>query len=262
MVKRFQNLDVYQKGILILLVAMTVVFAFVYAATIARMGYLYQEEIFVPTEENGTTVYSGKLDDMECRFEVTAEKKLTFHTEEKVYGPYTAKEDPTAIPEDDSFSELMTGVEVREGDEIRFRGGIFDMTGDGSYMILIREDGRNLSYTTVTYSSSSGGEITLDADGNVIDPLEPSIDAIVDLITGPELTHKGSWAIWFYGLALAIFAMVSILFADELFRWELAFRIRNVDRAEPSDWEMGSRYLGWILMTAIDFAIYFVGLKA
>ena len=140
MVKRFQNLDVYQKGILILLVAMTVVFAFVYAATIARMGYLYQEEIFVPTEENGTTVYSGKLDDMECRFEVTAEKKLTFHTEEKVYGPYTAKEDPTAIPEDDSFSELMTGVEVREGDEIRFRGGIFDMTGDGSYMILIRED--------------------------------------------------------------------------------------------------------------------------
>ena len=37
----------------------------------------------------------------------------------------------------------------------------------------------------------------------------------------------------------------SILFADELFRWNMAFQIRNADQAEPSDWEIASRYIFW-----------------
>lgn len=56
---RIRQLNWYQRGILILLLAMALVFAVVYHMTIARVGVLYQNAIFVPAEENGVTVYSG-----------------------------------------------------------------------------------------------------------------------------------------------------------------------------------------------------------
>jgi hypothetical protein len=54
---------------------------------------------------------------------------------------------------------------------------------------------------------------------------------------------------------------VSILFADELFRWNLAFQIRNADRAEPSDWEIAGRYIGWTALTIMALVLYVMGLR-
>ena len=52
-----------------------------------------------------------------------------------------------------------------------------------------------------------------------------------------------------------------MLFADELFRWNLAFQIRNVDHAEPSEWEIASRYLGWTVLTIMALVLYIMGLQ-
>lgn len=38
-----------------------------------------------------------------------------FQWGDMVYGPYTAKEDPAAIPKDDEFAEGMTGVALYQG---------------------------------------------------------------------------------------------------------------------------------------------------
>ena len=52
----------------------------------------------------------------------------------------------------------------------------------------------------------------------------------------------------------------SILFADELFRWDLSFRVRDVEQAEPSDWEIASRYIGWAVCLILALGIFIKGL--
>ena len=50
------------------------------------------------------------------------------------------------------------------------------------------------------------------------------------------------------------------LFADELFRWDLSFRVRDVEQAEPSDWEIASRYIGWTFCILMALLIFIKGL--
>ena len=54
----------------------------------------------------------------------------------------------------------------------------------------------------------------------------------------------------------------SILYADELFRWDLSFQIQNAETAVPSEWEMMKRYLSWTVLTIMLLVIYIVGLRA
>ena len=98
-------------------------------------------------------------------------------------------------------------------------------------------------------------------DGNIIDPNEPSTGNILELMNDPELTHKGEWFAWFGALFICVLNAISILFADELFRWNLAFRIRNVDHAEPSDWEIAGRYIGWTVLSIMALVLFIIGLQ-
>ena len=41
------------------------------------------------------------------------------------------------------------------------------------------------------------------------------------------------------------------MFADELFRFNLAFRIRDAGRAEPSEWEIAGRYISWAVLPVV-----------
>ena len=66
---------------------------------------------------------------------------------------------------------------------------------------------------------------------------------------------------WFGAVFICILNALSIFFADELFRWNLAFQIRNVDHAEPSDWEIAGRYIGWTVMTIMALVIFITGLQ-
>ena len=59
--KKIKELDFYQKGILIFMIVMAVIFAVIYFITISRVGFAFKDKILVPVEENGKTVYSGKV---------------------------------------------------------------------------------------------------------------------------------------------------------------------------------------------------------
>ena len=52
-----------------------------------------------------------------------------------------------------------------------------------------------------------------------------------------------------------------ILFADELFRWNLAFRIRNAEDAEPSELELAGRYITWTVLPLAALAVFVIGLR-
>lgn len=234
---------------------MVLVFTVVYPMTINREGFVYKDAILVPNQENGNTIYSGKIQGKRASFTVYADKTVEFQYGDKTYGPYSAKKDPTAIPKDSELGEFMTGVELRHGEKILFRGGVMD---HGDYLGLYNEDG---SWDNIDLLLTTSNGIVMDENGNVIDPMEPSVSDILDLMAGPELTHKGEWSVWFGGVFICIITAILILFADELFRLNLAFQIRNVDQAEASDWEIAGRYITWTLLPIGALVVFIIGLR-
>lgn len=252
--ERIKRLNWYQKSILIFMLAMALVFAVVYHMTIARVGVLYQNAIFVPAEENGVTVYSGKLRGKQAEFTVSADKTVSFRCDGQTYGPYTVKEDPTARP--DLEIQLETGAELWEGDTLLFRGGFWQ--SDGSFWLRNADGSMDLGMQT--YVVENG--VKKDSDGNIIDPAKPSASDILRLVFDPELTHKGTWLAWLSAVFLSVLNALAILYADELFRWDLSFQIQNAEAAEPSEWEMMKRYLSWTVVTIMLLVLYLVGLGA
>lgn len=256
--ERMKRLERCQKGILLLVMAMALVFTAAYLWVCAREGFAYKGVILIPSQENGNTVYSGKIQGKEARFTVYADETAAFQYGDTAYGPYTAREDSSAIPEDTEMGEFMTGVELRRGEEILFRGAVLD---HGGVRLFFHEDG-SLEYMDLIDSSAAISEGTAaDENGAAIDPMEPSASVILDLMAGSEPVHKGEWSAWFGGVFLCIVTAVSILYADELFRWNLSFRIRDAGRAEPSDWEMTRRYIAWIMMPVVAMILFFMGLQ-
>ena len=253
--QRIKNLNGYQKGLLLLLLAMALVFAVVYHVTVSRVGILYQDAIFVPEENAGVTVYSAKIRGERAEITVSEDRTVVFQCGEKTYGPYTVKEDPTALLELEIGREGMTGVEIREGEQILFRGG-FWQTGEDYW--LLDADG-DVELPGIAYTTNDG--VQWDADGNVVDPLEPSLSDILRLVYGPELTHKGDWLAWLGAVFISFLTAVSILYADELFRFNLSFQIQNAEAAEPSEWEMVGRYISWTVFAIAALVIYFLGLQ-
>ena len=244
---KIRELNGYQKAILLLMIVMTIAFCVIYGFAGGKTGFLYQDKVLVFSNENGNAVYSGKLHGQSACFTVTPDDTVTFTYGEKVYGPYTVREDPTAIPKDDDMRQHMTGVEIRCGKDIFFRGGIIDV-GD-SFWHMVDEKGNNASNTVLATLS----------DGTV--DVKPSAGTILELVYGPELTAKAHWIGWFGGLLLCGMTAVSILFADELFRLHLVFRVRDVYDVEPSDWEISCRYIGWTVLPGVALVLYLMGLR-
>ena len=252
--ERIRALGVYQKIILILLCVLTVAFAVVYGVTTGRRGYLYQETILVPAAVGGSTVYSGKVRGTQTSFTVSPEGSVTCQVGARTYGPYTLREDSSAIPQDSELKSQMTGIELRCGDEIRFRGGV---VVQGATKLFFDESGElyNVSSPAYVTKDSADGAGTAAASG------EPSVGAILDLVRGPSLTHLGDGRFYILGVVFCIAGAVEILFTDELYRFHLSFRVRDPETAEPSDWEIAGRYFAWTVMPIAALVVFCVGLK-
>lgn len=72
--EKINSLNRYQKGVLIFMIAMALVFAVIYPMTISQ---------------------AGKIQGKQAHFTVSKDKTVVFQYGDKTYGPYTAKEDPT-----------------------------------------------------------------------------------------------------------------------------------------------------------------------
>ena len=164
------------------------------------------------------------------------------------------KEDESAIPENLAEDETASGIEIRRGEDIFFRGAV---TGNGEYKFLYNEDGSPESLRVLI--TMDDGTLT-DDRGNLIGPMEPTASDIIELAKGPELTHRGDWALWLEAVIFCIATALAILFADEIFRLGLRLQIKNADMAEPSDWEIAGRYVAWTLLPILAFIIFIVGL--
>lgn len=252
---RLKALNRYQKAVLIIITAMVLIFTILYPLTISREGLSYQGAILIPSRQDGSTLYSGKIQGQAACFSVSADKTVRLQYGDKTYGPYTAQKDPTAIPKDHDLSDRMTGIELYCSDALLFRGGVLKQE---DYLLLLLEDG---SVYDIGISVTTNASVVMDADGTIIDPMEPSASTILTLMSDPQLTHKGSLDAWIGGVLICAVTAISILFADELFRFALAFRIRDAEQAEPSDWEMTGRYISWTILPLITLWLFIQGLQ-
>ncbi len=247
-----RKLNKYQKSILILLFFIILLFSIVYPIIISRVGFEYRDVILIPKQENTNIIYSGKLYGEVVQFTMFSDNSIEFQHGDKTYGTYTLKKDSTAIPKNEEFAKNMTGIELLRNDESLFRGGIIKHNGR---ILLYNEDGHMANIGV----SINGFEI--DENGKKIDSVEPTPLDIIKLTDGTYMTHKGDLSALALGVFLCIVAVISILFADELFRLRLIFRVENVDNVEPSDWEIAGRYIGWTLMPIFAIIIFVMGLQ-
>jgi len=254
--KRIRSLGTYQKGVFLFIIAAVLVFAAIYPVVIAREGFIYQNVVLIPAQENDNMTYFGKIKGQQAAFTVYADHSVEFQYGEQTYGPYVAKEDESAIPKDSEWAEDMTGVELYDGDKLIFRGGMVRIQGDEYW--LFNEDGSTEDMGNL-YITVDGVE--LDESGNAVDSMEPSASVILALINEPEMTHKGHWGGYLCGVLICIITAVSILLADELFRLNLFFQIRHPEKAEPSDWELAGRYIGWTVLPVLAIIIFVMGLQ-
>ena len=255
--ERIRSLGWYQKGILILLAAMSLLFTVLYPIILSREGFLYRDALLLPSEEGGKTVYAGKIEGNPASFTRYDDRSVEFRYGGLAYGPYTAAEAPDALKNLDLGDGAM-GVELRCGEELVFRGGVLRQ---GSGLMLFDEDGGIHTGLQFGVVGADGSYTVQDEYGETVDPMEPSVSSILNVMAGPPLDHKGSWLGWVMGLIICILTTVDILFADELFRLHMAFHISRAEDAEPSDWEIAGRYIGWTVMPVIALVLFIIGLQ-
>lgn len=248
----------FEKGIILVLIVMAVVFAFVYHHIIRQEGFAYMGALLLPSQADGATLYSGTVDDKEAVFTITADKQVTFRLGDTVYGPYTVKEDPTAIAKDHKYAQYMTGLEIKKGDEIFFRGAYMDRGNDIPRQFY-NEKGEAVSVNVKVHVT--GGGIVKDEHGNVIDPMEPTVGDILSLIRGPKLIHRGNWVIYFLCLFTSAMAVILVLFGEQLTRWRMRYYYRNADELEFTEGVYVARYIAFVILVVAIFGFYIRGLS-
>ena len=254
MKQRFQDLHWFPKILLVAMAVMIPVFLVLYAITTNRVGYAWHDTILAKTEENGDTVYTGRLEGNIVCFTMTADKTVTLQYGDETYGPYTVRKDGSAIPRVNGGIQMtgVQGVEIRCKGEIVFRGAYQRGVG---VTALWNEDGTYY----YTYKHSDG--TVTDEKGNLLDPREPTPETLIELAEGPEIVHKGSWWMWIAGVMMCMYGGVSILYAKEGFRFRMRFWVKYAEDVEPSDFRIVVRGIVWFAWDVAVLIIFIYGLK-
>ena len=252
--ERIREMGKYQRGVLFLTLAMIVIFTILYPLLYPRVGfmcnndYAYSTTFLEMRQEGEVTVYEGWVEGKKLTFRIEEADTLVCYYADKTYGPFTVRRDPTAKPNTLTNKPNLVGVEILEGEEVFFRGGVLVTDRENMYMKLYDEE----------FYSYNPGEIILGNSSTVnvkTDPIKPKEATILRLLAGPKLSRAVNWWDWVSGMYFAICTVIYALFADELFRFRMSFRVSNAENLYPSDWEIASRYIGWTACAAI--ALYF-----
>lgn len=244
---RFRRLLILFQGALLLL------FLLLYPLWADKEGVELHGTFYEKTVQGDTVTYQGKAGGFRTVYTVPrsgGECTVECRIEEEVFGPYTVSPDPEAAGDTGSWDGPVTGgVQVRRGEELLYRGAYY-VGADGA--LLWFKGGSALYW--------GGGVTTVTGYSTPATIQEPEVDDILRFALGPNLVHRGDLLFFWLLLLIALLNSASILYADELFRWDLSFRIRDAEWAEPSDWELGSRYVGWCLLCAVEVGILIHGL--
>ncbi|MGN1003892.1 MAG: hypothetical protein ACI4O5_03570 [Oscillospiraceae bacterium] len=242
--------------VMILIQAFLILLFFILTCTVGLQRVIkYQNEYLRCRTDGEVTTYSGRIDGQKAVFTVSPGPVVEYALGDTQYGPYTVVFDPTAVldEEDKPFNLISTqslvGVELWEGEARLFRGA-YQNSGTTFYLVdadgeMLLSDGMFLSLGTGTTAAGKA----------------PGPYTILKLAIAPNAVRRGSFGFFFLGALVCVLCAFYILYADALFRWNLRFIINDPENAEPSDWELFSRWISWVVLTIAALAIFIIGLN-
>ena len=222
----WREMSLLQRVLLAILAAMILGFGIATPIMGTREGIEYGNTLLHSTQEGEVRRYTGRIDGRRAEFAVTPDGT----------------------------------VEYRWGDEVLFRGGLYD----GERPILYDEDGEPFNFLSITYGTS-GGKV-YDSNGKELtqrDLHEPGLSIVARLaLREPELTHRGSFAFYLLGTLLAAFNMFQICFPGLMFRQSIRWHVKDPYAAEPSDFYIFMEQVEWVILTVVAAALYWLAITA
>ncbi len=248
-----------QRVMILIQAFLILLFLILYCTVGCQQVVKYRDAYLRRRADGEITTYSGKLDGQKAVFTVSPGPVVEFSLGDTRYGPYTIVFDPTAVPGEEALRQIsahsLVGVEVWEGETRLFRGSY---QSAGSPFCLVHTDGE-LSYgdeRVLTEVETGYGTTTTYAPSKIPGPY-----TILKLALAPEVARRGVFGFFLLGALFCVFNAGFILYADALFRWNLRFRVRYPEDAEPSEWELFSRWIGWIAVTVAALVFFILGLN-
>jgi len=227
------DLSKLQKGILMTLLAMTVLFAVLTGVVRSQKGVLFRETLLKVEQTAQGTVYEGTIQGVPVRITVTPEGETVTTVEYQAEGQpadvYTMEYPVEPIRTEHGS---VSGVRVLKNGAVLFQGGYdpeqefltwFDENGDWDADITI----------TGVY------------DGYARD-LELSKSNVAYFAQGPELTARGSWGYYLLIVLMTALLAFDVWYPTALFYMQHACDVRD---PEPSDFYITSQKISWVVYT-------------
>ena len=254
--QKIRSLGTYEKIILVLLLMMVLLFSVLYPVTMSKKGFAYRGSVLTPTKTEDGTIFSGAVRGTPVSFEVFNDRSVVCRVGDQIIGPYSVTEDRDAVPKGHPWETVMTGVELRCGEEIVFRGGMV-RRDDGTLLVSDGDDETDWFIITREY----GADPVYDSKGNEIGLTNPSPASVIELMYGPRLSNKGSIAWWMGGILICALTAVIVIFAKDMFRFRVSLYVRNAADAEPSDLTVAGWYISWTVMPLLALLVFILGLR-
>lgn len=248
--EKWREMSLFQRVLLAILAAMVLGFGIATAIAVNREGIEYRDTLLYLTREGEIRRYAGRVDGRRTEFTVRPGGTVEYRWGEELYGPYQVVEVPSAAPEDG-----MTGLEIRQGDQTLFRGGL----SDGKWPVLYGEDGEPFEVLGITYGTSSGKVYLNGRELTPRDLHEPGLTTVAKLaLREPELTHRGDFGLYLLATLLPVLDILGICFWKKLFYYQMSMTVRDPDAAEPSDYYLAVQRVGWVLLAVASAVCYWM----
>lgn len=254
---------------MILIQAFLILLFLILYLTVGRQQVIqYRDETLRCRADGENVIYTGKINGEKAVFTVSPGPVVEYRLGDTLYGPYTIVFDSTAIPDAEDLpwnstsAADLVGVEVWNGETRLFRGAYHDVniSGSTSSFYLVDAQGEISSGDETVFGLVSSTNGYAEVYGYT-HKAEPGAYSILKIATGAGVEQRSSSGMFWLGALFCVVNAVSLLYADALFRWNLRFKIRRVEDAEPSDWEIFSRWVGWIGITITALVCFIIGLN-
>lgn len=247
MKEKWLEMSWFQRVLLLLQAFLILLFLPIYCTIGSQQVVWYDGAALRCHTDGEITTYSGRVNGQAAVITVSPGPVVEYQFGDALYGPYSIISDPSAVPSEEAMPMIigdiraLSGVEIRQGDRVLFRGSYLN---SGSTFLAFDETGE---WATSSMLASDSGLSAKD---------------ILQIALAPQIVQRGHIEGFLLGLLLCVACAVSIVYADELFRFHLAFQIRDPENAEPSDWELFGRSLSWVVLTVLSLILFVFGLNS
>ena len=236
----------FQKVILCIFAAMSVLFAVWTAVSRANEGVLFHDMLLEVSEQGSTTVYSGTL--YSTPITITArEENGTKYVNFSADGEYYANcrvEYPEGTIKTEYGTEVRR-IKVIRNDEVLFSGG-YDPDATNSAARYYGEDG----------SWDPMFSVTARGNGDPWYYFEFTVGNILYFGGTPELSVRGSWALYFAALFVTVIGALLTAFPETSFYLSHFLSVRD---PEPTDLYYFMHKVGCVIYVIFVFVMYIMG---